>query len=162
MKPINELESFVFDTSIELMHKLTPQTAALWGSMDAQQMIEHLLDSAEVSTGKTVVTITTPADKIEKVKNVGLMSLRPFQREVKNALLPAEPLPHKFDNLQTAISNLKQELELFRELAQQNKQYTQASNVFGPLNYEEWMWFHYKHTYHHLSQFGLLPLVERL
>ena len=28
---------------------------------------------------------------------------------------------------------------------------------FGMLNYEEWIYFHYKHLEHHLMQFGLIP-----
>lgn len=162
MKPIHELELFVFAKSIELMKQLTPQHKALWGQMDAQQMIEHLLISVEASSGKIESEITTPAEKVAQVKAIGLMSLRPFQREVRNALLPADPLPYRFNSIEEGIQNLESELAAFKNVFAGNASFVKNSNVFGPLNYEEWMWFHYKHFTHHLTQFGQLEVQERL
>ena len=39
--------------------------------------------------------------------------------------------------------------------------YTRPHNIFGYLNYHEWLWFHYKHFSHHLAQFGLITYIER-
>lgn len=161
MKALPQLEEFVYQTTFTLLNNLTQTSKPIWGNMDAQQMVEHLLISVEVGTGKRVVDITTPIERLAQVKSIGLMSLRPFQREVKNAILPATPLPHRFESLAQAIEQLKEELTLFANQLQQ-ADFKRTHNVFGELNKEEWMWFHYKHFTHHLTQFGLIAEQERL
>ena len=47
---------------------LTPGDAALWGQMTAQQMVEHLAWTFEVSTGRVAPGLPDPADQIERMK----------------------------------------------------------------------------------------------
>ncbi len=62
---------------------LRPETPALWGRMTAQQMVEHLVWTFEVSTGRVVLECPYPEDQRERMK--------PF-------LYHNRPTPHKFMN----------------------------------------------------------------
>lgn len=156
MKSTEQLIAFLNVESKELIKKLTPETKPVFGQMDAQQMVEHLALALQIGNGKLKLELATPADKVERVKAIGLMSERPFQPGFKNVALPAEPIPHIHASLTDAISALYKELEDLHRLFTQNNTQTKLHNVFGELNYEEWLWFNYKHFMHHFSQFQLV------
>ncbi len=157
MKPITALEQFLFNDIHADLAKLTSETQALWGTMDAQQMIEHLILSVVVSAGELQATLITPEEKLEQVKTVVLRSGRPMQKGIKNPAISADPTPHEFANLAEAITALHQAIERFRNAFKNNPELEVMHNVFGPLDYHHWLWFHYKHFTHHFTQFGLLP-----
>ena len=50
---------------------------------------------------------------------------------------------------------LRCELERFLDGPRSNEQVS-THPIFGPIGYDEWHRTHYKHTYHHLLQFGLI------
>lgn len=162
MKPIHELEAFLHHTTFELLKDLTPASRPLWGQMSLQQMIEHLNLAVEVSTGKRDMQLHTEKEKVEKVKYIMLLSDRPMPREYKNPALPLVPLELMYKDVEEAKQVLKQSLELFMHYFTNKVQTTRMHNIFGELNYHEWLWFHYKHVIHHLVQFGALEPRERL
>jgi hypothetical protein len=162
MKTIEELRHFLDVEVFNLLENFTDDVAPKWGSMDARQMVEHMPLAIQVASGKRVLTLASPADKVEKIKNIALLSDRPLQKGFKNVALPDGPLEHIHPNLEVAIVALKQEMEDFHQSFADNVEQKRLHNVFGELNYQEWLWFHYKHFIHHFSQFGLLPEVERI
>lgn len=162
MKPTHELEDFLHNTAFVVLKDLSPSTPPLWGLMNAQQMIEHLSLAVEASTGKHNMPLHTEKDKVEKLKAIMLLSDRPMPREFKNPVLPLVPLDVKHKDMEDAKLALKQSLELFMHHFTNNAEIRYMHNVFGELNYEEWLWFHYKHFIHHFVQFGLLEFQSRL
>jgi hydroxymethylglutaryl-CoA reductase len=162
MKTIQELEQFLDNDFNNWLSLLTHESIALWGKMDAQQMVEHLIIAVNVSNGKQLITLATPIEKVEKVKKIALLSDRPLQREFKNVALPTEPLSHGYNDLQAAKKGLIEAVQAFKNHFYQQLEKRQLHNVFGELNYQEWLWFHYKHFIHHFSQFGVIPTVDRI
>lgn len=161
MKPIDILEEFVFEQSFQLLETLSPTTFPTWGKMNAQQMIEHLTIAVNVSNGINKIHLITPIDKVEKTKNILLLSDRSMPKFFHNPALPKDPIPCKNANIAEAIISLNTALELFKNHLQKDPSKTQLHNIFGELNYNEWLWFHYKHFHHHFAQFQLIPYVEK-
>ncbi len=162
MKSVNELEHVFENTIDNWLVALHQDSKALWGNMDAQQMIEHLIIALNVSTGKRVIELVTPIDKVDKIKNIGLLSDRPLQRDFKNVALPLDPIPHMQVDIATAIEELKKELKLFKNHYTLHPNIKHMHNVFGELGYHEWLWMHYKHFIHHFTQFGVLTPTDRI
>jgi len=157
MKPIEELEQFLFNDIDAILANLDAKIKAHWGAMDAQQMIEHLKLSVVVSAGEINVTLLTPQEKLEQLKMVVLRSGRPMQKGIKNPAISADPTPHEYADLSVAISELHNALGRFKHLFEQQPNSRIMHNIFGQLDYHHWLWFHYKHFTHHFTQFGLLP-----
>ena len=103
---------------------LTPDLRPRWGLMTAQQMVEHLVWTFEVSTGRAEVECPTPEDQIEHLKKF-LYRNRPTPQEFMNPAL-TEGLPAlRYPDLRqarTAFSDRYMEETLERELrrAQRN------------------------------------------
>ena len=154
------LEDFVFNQSIRFLDTLPPTATPIWGRMNAQQMIEHLTIAVNVSNGVNEVELITPQNKLEKTKNILLLSDRAMPKLFHNPALPVDPIPCKNENIKTAIESLNTALILFKNQFHREPKKTQLHNIFGELNYNEWLWFHYKHFHHHFAQFQLIPYVE--
>ncbi|MFN7313162.1 MAG: hypothetical protein ACK5UI_06735 [Bacteroidota bacterium] len=161
MKSIQELEEFIFNDSLTLLQSLSETTQPIWGSMNAQQMIEHVALAVGVSNGKIDLPLLTPSEKVDRVRELNLLGNRPLPKDFKNPALPNEPMPLKEASLEASITHLYNELNLFQTLFKNTLDAKRTHNIFGPLNYEQWLWFHYKHLHHHWAQFGLIPYVER-
>ncbi len=161
MKPIEVLHSFIFKEAFEYLSKLTISQKPLWGNMDAQQMVEHLALAVKVSNGKLQPPLLSDPAKVDKIKQISLLSARPLPKGFQNEALPSTPLPYQSSDLAEAIQILKNELIAFEALYQQNPDIGFQHNLFGRLNFTEWLYFHYKHFHHHFAQFNLIPYVER-
>ncbi len=157
MKNTTELEHFLKTGYKELLVKLSKDTVPAWGVMDAQQMIEHLALALKVSNGLLDLPLSSEESRAEKLKRISLMSERPLPQGFQNPLLPLTPLPYETEDLDQAYAFLDHQLSLFFEhFSSMPEGYTRMHNMFGLLNYEEWLWFHYKHFQHHFTQFGLV------
>ena len=162
MKTIQELEQFLDDDFRNWLSVLTVDNVALWGKMYAQQMVEHLIIAVKMSSGIQFITLATPIDKLEKLKKIALLSDRPMQRDYRNVLLPIEPMPHEFADLLAAKKSLIDAIIIFKNHFESQPEKTQLNYIFGELNYQEWLWFHYKHFIHHFSQFGVTSTADRI
>jgi hypothetical protein len=151
-------ENFLRTRFIRYLQQLPAQTAARWGQMNVQQMIEHFADSVKFSNGSsTNKTIVSNPDHLRKLREF-LMSSKSFRENTKNPLLPAEPQPVRFSTVQAAIGNLHGELISFFQLFEISPNMTTRNPVFGDLNFEQNVQFLYKHALHHLKQFGVVPM----
>ncbi|MDP3928202.1 MAG: DUF1569 domain-containing protein [Bacteroidota bacterium] len=139
----------------DLLNKLNPDTSALWGTMTAQHMVEHLIIPIKIARGEFQVSLATPEEKVERVKNLMLLSAAPLKKGFAAPFLPEGLMPLKYEDLPTAIKALQSELDLFFSFFQDNPSSTAIHPVFGSLGKEEWYLFQSKHFTHHLSQFGL-------
>ena len=163
MKTKEENIQFLRDHVRNIYEKLTPEHIALWGRMDAQQMLEHLGLAIKVSSGKINVEVITPPDKVEKLKRIAVLSERPLPMGFQNPVLPETPIPYYFINFNEAKKALWEELDFFFDyFTREGDNHKRPHNVFGDLNYEEWLMFHYKHFMHHGAQFGLVEKTEKL
>jgi hypothetical protein len=125
--------------------------------MNAQQMVEHLALFFDVSSGKVIYPLITDLENLPNYKAF-LYSEKAFRENTRapETLLPDEPIPVHTENLNAAISILKQSVEDFFLYFKADTTKTTTHPVFGALNYEEWMMLHTKHIQHHLRQFGMI------
>lgn len=136
--------------------KLTEDTAADWGIMTPQHMVEHLILVLKVSLEKIPVTLAIPEKYLPKQKAF-LMSDRKFKQNLKAPGIPAcSLLPLHYENLSNAKKELFKVIEAFYAFFEKQATKTTMHPAFGQLNKEEWEQFHYKHFQHHFTQFQLL------
>jgi hypothetical protein len=146
---------FVTKTFPQLAAQLDANTKGAWGVMNAQQMVEHMSYSVRIANGKLTMDIVTPAENLEKVKGF-MMSDKPFRENTKNSMLPDTALPTEQPDMQHAIEELKNELELFVQVFKKEPNKIITNPFFGDLNFDEWLHLLHKHLMHHARQFGLV------
>jgi hypothetical protein len=138
-----------------LLSRLTPETKPQWGRMSSQNMVEHLSIVMRICNGKSPMQVEITPERIEKSRAF-LFGPDALPRDFKISALPADPLPHRFADIPTAIGKLMKEVEDFHSFWKNPPAELPWHPRFGPLNYEEWVVFHNKHFTHHLTQFALL------
>jgi hypothetical protein len=133
------------------MERLRADTRGQWGKMNAHQMMCHLVDCFRAVRGEV------------KVKS----AVNPFSRTVMRwaALHTSIPWPHGTPTRPemaqgvggTPPAEWQSDLaELTRRIHQFPVQLEFAQHpVFGPMTLDEWHIWGYRHTDHHLRQFGL-------
>lgn len=149
-----EKENFLRTKLIPLLQKLNGDTPPLWGKMNARQMIEHMIDVVMVANGKIKLPIVTPADRLPRLQEF-MMSEKPFKENTRSPVLGEEPAPLKKQTKEAAIGKLQEEIIYFFEVFEKNPGIKTTNPVFGELNLEMNIQLLYKHSLHHLKQFGI-------
>ncbi|MCG9881157.1 MAG: DUF1569 domain-containing protein [Bacteroidia bacterium] len=140
----------------ELIDALKHDDVALWGTMSAQHMLEHLILPLQFSRGMFEVPLVTPAEKVEKLKRIMLLSDAPLKKDFAAPFISPGLQELKFASFELAQTEVKKEIELFLDYMNEHPEAVFTHPIFGELNREEWYLFHRKHFTHHLAQFGLL------
>lgn len=134
-----------------LLLSLKADAVPLWGKMQAQQMIEHLVDQVQYTNGTKVPTCDVPQEEAHKRKQRAIYT----DAEIpKNVVLGALPEYLEYESMEVAINQLMAELEEFDQYFKEPDR-TVLHGGFGPMNYHEWQIWHGKHFTHHFKQFGL-------
>jgi hydroxymethylglutaryl-CoA reductase len=86
------------------------------------------------------------------------MSDKQFRENTKApaTIIGEEPFPLRYATTEEAVNELAAEVNYFFQLYSDEPGTTAVHPVFGELNFDEWVRLHYKHTTHHLRQFGLM------
>jgi len=137
----------------DLLSKLDPTMAPLWGKMKPQQMIEHLIEEVEYTNGKKMADCRRPDEDATRDKKTFVYS---DFKIPKNVILGTLPDKYRYGSLEISIKQLMKELEDFDEYFSQQGA-TSVHFNFGAMDHSEWLTWHSKHFTHHLVQFGLLP-----
>jgi hypothetical protein len=85
------------------------------------------------------------------------VSDKPFRENTPNALMSEVPAPVRNPSVESAITELQQELNYFFTVFEKNNLQVTRNPFFGDLNYEQNIHLLYKHAWHHLKQFGVSP-----
>lgn len=141
------------ETILGKLNGLTADKAAEWGSMNAQQMIEHLSNSLDLSTGIIEGVLSIPEEKVEKAVE-HLFSDKPFPRDFTANYAPKNPSLRNED-LDEAIDELTIKWIGFEEYYEENPASKHMHPVYGLLDYDGWMRVHSKHFTHHFLQFNV-------
>jgi oxepin-CoA hydrolase/3-oxo-5,6-dehydrosuberyl-CoA semialdehyde dehydrogenase len=136
---------------------LRPDTPALWGRMTAQEMVEHLVWTFEVSTGRVVLECPYAEDQRERMKPF-LHHNRPTPHDFMNPALRDGLPPLRFPSLKAAKAALQDEVDRFIEHSRTRPDTRHMHPIFGPIGVEGWSRTHFKHGCHHLLQFGLIEV----
>jgi hypothetical protein len=156
-----EKENFLRTKLVLYFQRLDPVTPPRWGKMNVQQMIEHFAgDAVRNASGRlNFDTILTPQENLDKMREF-MMSEKPFKENTKNPLLKEEPSPLRYKTVQASIGALQQELIYFFEVFEKNPNLLTRNPFFGDLNFDQNVQLLYKHSLHHLRQFGVEPLIH--
>ncbi len=150
---------------VQLLDQIVSEEQRLWGVMSPQNVIEHLggaiLSSAKGRKGKVML----PPDVAPKAKARFFNSYYPFPRNVKmpgTQNLPTEAPPLRFSSMAEAREKFDGAVQFFLKQLEVQPEQTSTHGYFGDLTMTEWLQFHVKHLEHHLQQFGVLPVDEKI
>lgn len=136
------------------LRRVTPAHRARWGRLDAHKMLCHLADACRVALGERhVAPVAMRAATRGFVRLVGFHTPLPWPRN-HQTMPEVDPerqgtKPGDFDtDLRTAV-------ELLTRVANEPGIDGHAHPMFGPLFRREWLRWAWKHTDHHLRQFGV-------
>lgn len=146
-------DSFLRHEVVSALAGLSEDAVAHWGRMTPQHMVEHLIWAFELSTGQAEVECTICSADLPRMKSF-LYHNSPTSREFMNPALTSGLPPLRYATLAEAKVALGRELERFVGSPPAERLFTHP--IFGPIEYEDWHRTHYKHTHHHLLQFGLI------
>jgi hypothetical protein len=138
------------------LSKLKQDSPALWGKMNAQNMIEHLAMTLRFSNGKMLLPPTQDQEAADKAKQYLIYSNNEMTQGIKSKLMGDEPPALVNPDLVTALAELQDEIRIFKETYANNPNQTYHHPRMGEFNYGDWIIFHSKHFRHHFRQFGLL------
>jgi hypothetical protein len=151
----SEKLNFISNTVPKLLLQLSAESKGKWGVLNAQQMVEHLINSVRIANGKSLEKLVTPIDNLERVRSF-MLSDKPFKENTKNVQMPDIPAPAVMESMKQAIDQLSAELQDFLKAFENNPLDTITNPLFGDLNFEEWTHLLNKHFEHHCYQFNLL------
>lgn len=142
------------ETILPYLDKLTPETKALWGSMSAQRMVEHLTDTIRIATGENPQKLEIEEERIPRM----LAFLDSDKPMAQNIAVPFATIDMdlRHEELELAIDELVDTILHFEELYENNPALAEIHPFYGPLNYEQWNRLNSKHLTHHFTQFGLI------
>lgn len=141
------------ETLLQRLNQLHTTTAAQFGILTPQHMVEHLILTVKMSAGRIPIPEFVPNEKQLAQKQALLFTDIPFPRGVKAPGLPDTLLDLRFPDLETAKAELIKSWDAYQLLFKENPTKQTFHPRFGLLNFDEWERFHAKHMDHHLGQF---------
>ncbi len=142
----NELMSI-----LQRIGSVTSASVPRWGQMDARAMLTHLRDSARMALGELPVACKGKrAFQVFPIKHL-ILYVAPFPKGAPTA--PELLVPDEAASVDAIRSDLVSLLE--RIGAGPREGDGPVHPLFGRLSYREWGVATYKHTDHHLRQFGV-------
>jgi Protein of unknown function (DUF1569) len=134
------------------LNKLTSNETALWGKMNANQMLSHLVQAGEMPFAHNLPDASNFMSRTF-IKPLVLYVVS-MPKEVKTS-----PQMNQQENGRKPLAfeeDRKLLIESIEKLASLSLDYKCLSHpFFGKLNTKEWATLAYKHIDHHLKQFGV-------
>ena len=144
---LNEGDRAEIDRRLRL---LSASSTARWGSMDVVGMLQHLRLAARMTLGDlSVPSANKRVFQMFPLKHL-ILYVFPFPKGAPTApeLKPVDAV--SFEEERAAV------LELLQRIGKGHREGVgPAHPLFGPLTWREWGVATYKHTDHHLKQFGV-------
>jgi len=132
------------------LQSLSTSSTARWGRMNVTGMLKHLRLAAQMNTGEYAVpSANKRAFQTFPLKHL-ILYVFPFPKGAPTApALKIETATSSFEDERTAL------LEVLERIGKGLSDGAgPAHPLFGPLSWREWGVATYKHTDHHLKQFG--------
>lgn len=135
---------------VSRVQSLSASSTGRWGSMDVVSMLQHLSLSARMGLGElSVPSANKRAFQIFPLKHL-IIYVLPFPKGAPTATELKPSVAASFEEERAAFLALLERIGTGpREGA------GPAHPLFGPLTRREWGVATYKHTDHHLKQFGV-------
>jgi hypothetical protein len=134
----------------ERVGRLTPDTKARWGKFNAAQMVAHLNDAMRMASGELQVPSKKLPIRFFQLKQI-ILYVVPFPKGAPTAPL----LLARCEN-----ADLAAEQAQFRSIAERTAAKPSSDDwpdhpAFGTMSHKAWGKLVFKHTDHHLHQFGV-------
>lgn len=128
---------------------VTSASVPRWGRMDAQAMLTHLRQSALMALGELpVASKSKRAFQVFPIKHL-ILHVAPFPKGAPTAPELLVPYAASIDAIQSELVSLVERIG-----AGPREGDGPVHPLFGRLSFREWGLATYKHTDHHLRQFG--------
>lgn len=158
MPSIAEKSAFLKQEYLPLIKTIPAGTAPLFGKMNPHQMIEHMAESIRLAYGNPITTtILTPEEHLPKMQAF-LLSDKPFRENTPNALMPETPAPTQHATIEASIADLEQSVTELFDAFHKDPNLEVTNPFFGILDADMTIHLLYKHSLHHLRQFGVAVL----
>ena len=131
------------------VRSLSVTSTRRWGTMDVTAMLQHLCLSSSMTVGElSVPSVNKRAFHLFPLKHLALYVL-PFPKGAPTAPELKPVVAATFEEERAQL------LELLERIGTGPREGAgPAHPLFGPLSWREWGVATYKHTDHHLKQFG--------
>ena len=140
---------------ISQLSKLSNTSKPIFGSMNAQQMVEHLSAVTQIANGNWDIEVFVSEEKNKRRKPF-LNTDNELQVGFRASFLSDNPVSLKFDSIKDAIDDLIHQTKYFFEVFEKDPTRTVIHPFFGELDFEYWKKFQVKHFTHHFKQFELI------
>ena len=132
------------------LRSLSASSTRKWGSMTVEDMLQHLRLSFSMALGELPVpSVNKRAFQVFPLKHL-ILYVFPFPKGAPTAPALKPAVSTSFEEERAAV------LELLERIASGRSECeSRAHPLFGPLTHKEWCAVTYKHTDHHLKQFGV-------
>jgi Protein of unknown function (DUF1569) len=134
---------------LERLDRLKPDAAPRWGKFTAPRMVCHLVDAMKMASGTLPVQPKNLPIRHPPLKQLIIYWL-PFPKGAPTAPELLARLPSEWHG---EVRELKQALEAFRQRGPTGPFVPHPA--FGKLSARAWGVLVYRHTDHHLKQFGV-------
>lgn len=137
---------------LDRLDKLSPESPALWGRMNASQMICHLADQIRLATGD-IPTRDQSNFFTRTVLKHGLM----LMAKTPKGKAPTAPEIDQVRQAGTPPTTWENDLALLRQLLERiakDPEPFAPHPLFGQMTRKQWGRMVYIHMDHHISQFG--------
>jgi hypothetical protein len=137
-------------TLISRINKLTPESQAVWGKMNVNQMLSHCHCPIDVATGDLKMRANWLMKQMGKMFKNKILNSTEFKKNSPTA--PDFIRKGDYDFYKTKeelITKVSKFSELGHSIIKNNEH-----PFFGKMSYEEWDKLQWMHLDHHLKQFG--------
>ena len=148
MKHKSLLDPDVERELLERLDKLTPATKARWGRMSVDQMLHHLSGGLQMATGDLAIPARKSPLRLFPIKQ-SIVFVLPFPKGAPTAPALVARDKFNFDSEREAVSGF------LNSFAKREIPSWPDHPAFGPLTRDQWGVMVWKHTDHHLRQFGV-------
>lgn len=135
----------------ERINKLTAASLPLWGSMNVSQMFMHCTVSIKISLGEIIPELKEEYLKIGRTVKDRVLETDLFSKNL--------PTSKEFLSLDGGSFDVNRDtlLDYLNRFAETDPESLKIAThpYLGDLTMKEWGILIYKHTNHHLSQFGV-------
>ena len=132
------------------LRSLTVSSKRVWGSMDVVGMLQHLRLSARMALGELPVpSANKRIFQLFPLKHL-ILYVFPFPKGAPTATELKPVAAESFEEERAAVLELTERIAVWAPEGG-----APAHPLFGPLTWKEWGVATYKHTDHHLKQFGV-------
>jgi Protein of unknown function (DUF1569) len=144
---LNLTHSEVKSDIIKRFQSLTPASAALWGKMNAAQMIAHCHAQVSVTLGEKKLPFSFLGLLFGKMIKKKVLAVEPYSHNLPTAPLYKIAETPEFETTRNKLIAAIQKFEV-------SKITTESHPIFGKMTADEWATSTWKHLDHHLKQFG--------